>query len=81
LRPFKGERCKRCDRHRDDAGGLSRAGYCIDCSAAAVADNARQLAEHRGPYFLHWRRSVAGSVGAQLDAGERRPLTAGEDQP
>lgn len=28
--------------------------------------NRRQLREHAGPWFHHWRRGVAASVGALL---------------
>jgi len=31
-----------------------------------VVENAMQLHEHSGPFFEHWRRKVAASVGAVL---------------
>jgi hypothetical protein len=45
---------------------------CRDCGLGHVVDNALELNAHKGPYFDHWRRRVAASVGALLvdDAGE-----------
>lgn len=39
---------------------------CRECGIGHCVDNAVELNAHRGPYFEHWRRRVAASVGALL---------------
>jgi hypothetical protein len=39
---------------------------CRFCGVERCAENAISLNAHSGPYFEHWRRRVAASVGAML---------------
>jgi hypothetical protein len=39
---------------------------CRECGIGRCIDNALALHAHKGPYFEHWRRRVAASVGALL---------------
>jgi hypothetical protein len=39
---------------------------CRDCGIGRCIENALALNAHKGPYFEHWRRRVAASVGAML---------------
>lgn len=45
---------------------MSARGRCQPCWTANQVDNIRQLANHRGPYFKHWRQAMAASVGGVL---------------
>lgn len=39
---------------------------CRECSVERITDNIVQLHAHSGPFFLHWRRRSAASIGAVL---------------
>jgi hypothetical protein len=39
---------------------------CRFCGVEHCVENALSLNAHKGPYFEHWRRRVAASVGALL---------------
>ena len=56
--------CKVCDRHVDECGPLSLAYLCARCGSERWLENHSQLKAHSGPWFDHWRRRVAASVGA-----------------
>lgn len=58
--------CRVCGEHRDVVGPMSARGKCDGCGAAHFRENYRQLHAHAGPWFEHWRRAVAASVGAVL---------------
>jgi predicted nucleic acid-binding Zn-ribbon protein len=58
--------CKLCGREYDEAGHLSARYKCLECSMRRFNSNWQQLHAHSGPYFDHWRRRVAASVGAML---------------
>jgi hypothetical protein len=45
---------------------MSARGRCQACWEENERANLYQLAEHRGPYFEHWRRRSAASVGGVL---------------
>jgi hypothetical protein len=45
---------------------MSARGRCRDCWQANETLNIVQLAHHQGPYFDHWRRQMAASVGGIL---------------
>jgi hypothetical protein len=65
------QRCRNCDRHRNEVGDLSTRGYCQGCGATLRAQNLVQLVAHDGPYFDHWRaRSLAALGVPDLDAPE-----------
>lgn len=53
-------------------GEMSARGLCRTCSLSNEAENIVQLAHHSGPYFHHWRRQLAASVGGVLLDDERR---------
>ena len=56
-------RCKICERHRDECGGLSKRGKCQSCAQMLVAANITGIALHRGPFFDHWRRQTLAAFG------------------
>jgi hypothetical protein len=58
--------CRRCRRHADQCGPLSRTRLCGDCGAELVEGNYDALKAHDGPEFRHWRNQIAASVGAVL---------------
>ena len=69
--------CRICGRHRDEVGELTWAGNCMGCAMTRYQENQDQLASHSGPFFDHWRRRVAASVGVQLlDVGRQQGDTA-----
>jgi len=45
---------------------ISWRGKCGECGPAIHEANNDDLHYHRGPYFMHWRRATAASVGAVL---------------
>lgn len=67
--PWRGHttrNCKICGRLREPDERFSARGKCPACGLGHCVDNAIQLHEHDGPWFEHWRRKVAASVGAVL---------------
>lgn len=64
--------CKKCGRPLGDPNKRSWTKQCPSCGETAQLDNRRQLMAHQGPYFDHWRRQLAASVGATLDAPRPR---------
>lgn len=63
---FPLNKCKLCHGPVSDRDELTARGNHIDCAKAAMRANNVQLSEHRGPYFDHWRRRMAASVGGVL---------------
>ena len=51
---------------------MSARGKCVECSTALRSANIIGLATHTGPFFEHWRRQMAASVGGVLVDDERR---------
>lgn len=51
-----------CGRTTDEVGPLSWEGLCPDCGDARRVANIRDLMDHSGPWFDHWRRSMAATV-------------------
>lgn len=45
---------------------MTWSGFCIDDAIKRAGDNNDQLAAHAGPFFDHWRRQMAASVGGVL---------------
>jgi hypothetical protein len=60
------KQCKRCGVEREQVGHITGTGLCVECALTLKNANAEQLRAHAGPYFDHWRRRVAASVGAAL---------------
>jgi hypothetical protein len=58
--------CRRCRRHTDECGPLSRTRLCGKCGVELVECNYDALTAHDGPEFLRWRRRIAASVGGVL---------------
>ena len=58
--------CKSCGKHRDEVGPLSWTGLCGACGPAVFEQHNDQLHTHSGPWFTHWRRAMAASVGGVL---------------
>jgi hypothetical protein len=64
--PNQGRRklfCKACGRHVSECGQLSARAKCYDCGGSRMVENARQLSEHSGPWFDHWRRRSLAALG------------------
>ncbi len=59
-------RCKVCGKHDSEVGAISRRGKCSGCGASIFEQNLDGLHYLAGPYFLHWRRRMAASVGGTL---------------
>lgn len=59
-------KCKRCRASASDCGPISWSGYCGRCGPEVFVANNDDLHNHAGPYFDHWRRAMAASVGAVL---------------
>lgn len=45
---------------------MSARGLCRECFSSNQTENIFQLSRHHGPYFDHWRRQMAASVGGAL---------------
>ena len=45
---------------------MSSKGLCQPCWSGNQTQNLMQLAHNRGPYFDHWRKQMAASVGGIL---------------
>ena len=58
--------CFGCGREREPDETFSARGKCPACGIGHCVDNAVQLNAHSGPWFEHWRKRVAASVGAML---------------
>jgi hypothetical protein len=58
--------CRVCQKPVEDRSILSKRGKCPECAEWLIEENIRQVAAHRGPFFLHWRRQMAASVGGRL---------------
>jgi hypothetical protein len=55
-------------------GELSWQRLCVECGDERRAENVVQLNAHSGPWFDHWRRAMAASVGGVLlDDSPQRP--------
>ena len=45
---------------------MSHERLCEDCGDKRRRDNWHQLMDHKGPWFLHWRRRIVASAGGML---------------
>lgn len=63
---YQRKTCKDCGGHRDEVGHVTWRGYCIVCGTERHETEVREMHAHAGPYFEHWRRQMAASVGASL---------------
>jgi hypothetical protein len=63
---YKRRFCIVCQRPLEECGTLSARGKCQECRVALQAANIIGLATHSGPFFYHWRRQMAASVGGAL---------------
>ena len=64
--------CVVCSRPIEECGTLSARGKCNECGKALEAANIVGIASHSGPFFYHWRRQMAASVGGVLLDDVRR---------
>lgn len=64
VRPPK--TCRVCGRGEDEVGSISWRGYCAIHGDAVQVANVAQLRAREGPYFDHWKRRIAQSVGGVL---------------
>ena len=55
--------CKLCDRHVDECGPLSARGKCRFCGDLRIIHNKRDLEEHSGVWFDHYRRQSLAALG------------------
>jgi hypothetical protein len=60
-----------CDGHVDEVGKLSARGKCATCGDRRLQENHRDLVEHRGPWFGHWRRRTLAAFGVVEVDGDR----------
>lgn len=58
--------CRSCGRPRREGELFSARGKCAECGDGNAVANRRQLREHAGPFFEHWRRRCAAAFGAIL---------------
>jgi hypothetical protein len=64
-------RCRICDRHGDDVGGISQTGLCPDCSHDRFLANLDDLHTRSGPGYEHWARRMLLAAHARLVDVER----------
>ena len=60
------KRCRYCGRPTSEVGALSHTRQCQDCWNYRRAENIRQLLDHKGPMFQHWRRKHITAAGGIL---------------
>jgi hypothetical protein len=84
--PWRGRKatiCRGCGRHVDEVGELSARYRCAGCGEGNAIANRRHLMAHGGPFFDHWRRAVAASVGAilvsELESDDDREVSRVDD--
>lgn len=66
------QNCRICEGHISVVGDLSARGKCDACGELLEQENLRQLREHRGPFFDHYRyRSIAALGAVPLDHAQR----------
>ena len=58
--------CRICGGHESEVGRVSWNGRCGPCGDARQLENHRDLRDHAGPWFAHWRQRSAASFGAVL---------------
>lgn len=58
--------CRNCGRHITECGELSARGKCELCRLGRMVVNIQELRDHSGPFFHHWRKQMAASVGGVL---------------
>lgn len=66
--------CKVCGRSVEEVGHISQAGLCPEHGEERELANLRELRARSGPFFRHWRRQLAASVGGVL----REDLATGD---
>jgi hypothetical protein len=59
-------RCKVCGKPVAHRSELSKRGKCLPCATWLIEQNILGIAAHNGPFFQHWRRQMAASVGGRL---------------
>lgn len=52
---------------------MSWSGLCIRCAEAHLLLNNRQLHNHAGPQYEHWRARLAAAIGARLLDDPQQP--------
>ena len=60
------ENCIYCERHVSECGKLSLRGICLDCGSRREVDNYRDLRQHSGPFFDHWRKRSLAAFGVVM---------------
>ena len=55
--------CRSCDREREPGERFSARGKCVECGEGRMIANRRELREHDGPFFDHWRLRVLAAFG------------------
>lgn len=60
------ENCIHCDKHVSECGELSLRGICGECGAKRAIENYRDLRQHSGPFFEHWRRRSLAAYGVVM---------------
>lgn len=74
-------RCRRCDRRREYAGGLSRSGLCPACSPVVMSEALTQIATRSGPHYDAWLNGLTDAVASLWGAREiPGTVTSQDDQ-
>lgn len=58
--------CRVCGTPATELEPISAQGYCLEHGLQRMNENNVQLAEHRGPWFEHWRRRSLAALGVRL---------------
>lgn len=72
------KRCRDCGITREEAGRLSRRGFCEACGIKRQIDAVREMATRRGPTFEKWEanRGAAGRPSTPNRVGGSSPATS-----
>jgi hypothetical protein len=63
--------CKSCGRDPAEGERISASGLCHRCGEAKHLEHNRQLRQHAGPWFEHWRRQTLAAFGVAVDTTGR----------
>lgn len=55
-------RCRRCGRHRNEVGKISRIGNCLECGKTRLETELRSLHEKQGEDYERWRAAILRAI-------------------
>ncbi len=76
--PHRRATCKECGKHRDQAGQISRQGYCQDCGYARLVEVHAQMQLKRGEW---WDKFQTGLAKRSLNHWAKRAAELRGDDP